>query len=146
LATTSSEILKKFEEAAKLHGFNAYGGQVLTNRLYIHGNIYFEFGDLRVETTSHHVIVEVETAGGISNLVKYWYYLEEKEIKKPIILLHIYCRSSKSDYGSHLILWDFIQNKMAKTVGDKVQATCYSYFTSADLSRALHDFEGHLKK
>lgn len=32
----------------------------------------FQFGDLRVETSAATIVVEVESGGGVDNLVKYW--------------------------------------------------------------------------
>lgn len=39
------------------------------------GNQRFQFGDLRIETPTTTILIEAESAGGVTNLVKYWPYL-----------------------------------------------------------------------
>ena len=36
----------------------------------------FQFGDLRIETSTATIVVEAESGGGVTNLAKYWPYLE----------------------------------------------------------------------
>ena len=137
--------LLAFENVAIRSGFTLIKGQGSNNRLLLGGNLYFQFGDLRVDTGTHHIVVEAESAGGVTNLAKYWYYLADrtlsKGIVKPIILLHLFRQVSASDYGSHLALWDFLWNEMRKTVGDRIQAARYTYRDLSDLEPAIRDFE-----
>ena len=134
-----------FENVARGFGFTVLKGQGSHNRLLLGGNLYFQFGDLRVTTGTHHVVVEAESAGGVTNLAKYWYYLADrtlsKGIVKPIILLHLFRQVSASDYGSHLALWDFLWNEMRKTIGDRIQAARYTYRDLSDLEPAIRHFE-----
>jgi hypothetical protein len=134
-----------FENVARKHGFTVFKGQGSDNRLLLGGNLYFQFGDLRVDTDTHHIVVEAESAGGVTNLAKYWYCLADrtlsKSIVKPITLLHLFRQVSASDYGSHLALWDFLLNEMRKTVGDQIQATRYPYRDLSDLEPAIRHFE-----
>lgn len=137
--------LKKFEEVARKYGYQVFKGQGRHNRLPLEGNTYFQFGDLRVDTKTHHVVIEVESAGGMTNLVKYWYCLEKQLIKKPVILLHVFQQSSKADYASHLSLWHFLWNKMKKALGGRMIATCYTYSALEDIVVAVNEFEKHLR-
>lgn len=140
--------IQRFETIARLYGFPVFRGQSANNRIPIGGNVYFQFGDLRVETSVHHVIVEVESAGGVTNLVKYWYCLTHdtlsKHVPKPVILLHIFRQGSASDYASHLALWDFLWHEMQKTIGDRIRAARYTYRDLSDLDPAIRDFENSL--
>jgi hypothetical protein len=47
------------------------------------------------------------------------YYIKNKnQIINPILLLHIYMKSSKNDYGSHITLWKFIESQMNENLKD----------------------------
>lgn len=144
------QALVKFESVAKKCGYIFFKGQSANNRITIDGNVYFQFGDLRVETPTHYIIIEVESAGGVSNLVKYWYCLENpnlsKHIQKPIILLHIFRQVSVMDYASHINLWDFLWNVMHKVVGNRMTAKRYTYRDISDLEPAIREFKGFLLK
>lgn len=138
-------VVKKFEEIARKHEFPVFKGQGKENRIPIEGNAYFQFGDLRVDTISHHVVVEVESAGGVNNLVKYWYPLETQLIKKPVVLLHVFRQTSEGDYASHLALWDFLLSQMKKAIGDRIEAIRYTYRNLTELEGAVTEFEKHLR-
>ena len=65
-----------------------------------------QFGDIRFETQSRTIVVEIESAGGISNLLKYWPYLlgkTQRKPKKPFIFVHLY----NTKYPTHSALWHF---------------------------------------
>lgn len=140
--------LSAFENTAESSGFVVFKGQGCNNRLPLGGNLYFQFGDLRVDTDTSHIVIEVESAGGITNLAKYWYYITDKDlsriIQKPIILMHLYRQVSHSDYGSHLALWDFVWEEMRKTIGDKIQAIRYTYRNISDLDPAIQYFKSSI--
>jgi hypothetical protein len=89
-------------------------GNALTNRFDpgfgLQGTQGFQYGDLRVETHDRLVVVEVESGGGLTNLVKYWPLSERTA--KPILLLHAFGQGSLNDYISHLRLWDFTWDRM----------------------------------
>ena len=89
------------------------------------GGGYFEFGDLRVELPGRHVIVEVESGGGITNLAKYWYLLHENLITKPVTLLHLFRQVSTKDYESHIALWRFLGVKMIEELGGRVEDSSF---------------------
>lgn len=143
-------ILEIFEEIACKHNYRAFKGQGRDNRIPLDGNTYFQFGDLRVNTETRYLVIEVESAGGITNLVKYWYCLEKNLIKKPVILFHLFQQSSKADYGSHLSLWEFLWEKMEIALGDRMKAHCYTYnifeVESEKLKKAAKEFENYLKQ
>lgn len=103
--------LLAYENQARKSGLRVVKGQGSDNRLQLGGNLNFQFGDLRVDTDTHHVVIETESAVGVTNLAKYWYYLADNnpssDIKKPIILIHLFRQVSTNDYGAHMALWDF---------------------------------------
>jgi len=140
--------LSQFENVAHRHGFPVFKGQGTKNRIHISGNTYYQFGDLRVETSTHHVVLEVESAGGVTNLVKYWYCLEDaalsKYFPKGLILFHVFHQNSLNDYGSHLALWEFLVNQMYASTGERIQAFRYTYRTPSDLDVAIQHFEKYL--
>ena len=135
----------EFENIAQKHGLRVFKKQGADNRIFLGGNLYFQFGDLRVNTPTHHVVIEAESAGGATNLVKYWYCLADetlcKQILKPIILLHLFRQSSESDYGAHLKLWDFLSHEMNKVLGSRIQTFRYVYREPLDLTEAFRKFE-----
>lgn len=45
------------------------------------GQQQFQFGDLRIETPTTTIVVEAESAGGVTNLAKYWPYVEGRPAK-----------------------------------------------------------------
>lgn len=138
--------LVKFKEVAYRYSPVVYDGQGADNRVAQPGRSYFQFGDLRVDTPQRHIVVEVESAGGATNLVKYWYCLEEGHIAKPMHLLHIFAQASENDYIRHLHLWDALSTKMSKALGNIFTAKRYTYRSSADLEVVVNEFERILKK
>lgn len=142
-ANLEREMLEEFIKIAKEHGYKPVLGQSGENRITLEGNLYFQFGDLRVETQNYHVVVEVESAGGVTNLVKYWYCLktQKQRICKRIVLLHIFATSSESDYGSHLLLWDYLYSKMTDEIGEHIQAKRFKVGWKNELCDALNYFE-----
>ena len=146
MSNLEREMLREFIKIAKKQGYEPISGQGINNRMVLEGNLYFQLGDLRVDTSSHHVIIEVETAGGVTNLVKYWYCLQRqnqiisKPISKPIVLLHIFKTSSPNDYGSHLLLWDYLWPRMANDLGDRMQARKFKVGWVNELPDALNYF------
>jgi hypothetical protein len=72
----------------------------------------FQFGDLRIETSKATIIVEVESAGGIGNLAKYWPLLADKRLPKTLVILHVFQLSSEGDYIAHRRLWEFLVERM----------------------------------
>jgi len=140
-ANIEQEMLREFIKIAKEHEYPLVLGQGSDNRIKLEGNLYFQFGDLRVDTPSSHVVIEVETAGGVTNLVKYWYCFKKRIITKPIVLLHIFKTSSKSDYGSHLLLWDYLWSSMNNDLGNQIVAKRFKVGTVNELGDALKYFK-----
>ncbi len=94
-----------------------YRGQVAGNRFDVPGwNLsllqQFQFGDLRLEAPGETIIVEVESAGGVTNLVKYWPFLASKAMEKPLLLLHLFHITSEGDYIAHRRLWNYLVERM----------------------------------
>ncbi len=84
----------------------------------------FQYGDLRVELTDRIVIIEVESGGGLTNLIKYWPYASQGD--RPIFLLHVFGQGSESDYIAHLRLWDFTWAKTEKVMQSESQTSYYA--------------------
>lgn len=140
------EVINKFKKIAEKYGLEVISGQGTSNRICSDGKIYFQFGDLRVETEDYTIVIEAESGGGVTNLVKYWYALKKcpKDIKKPLILFHIYHQSSSNDYASHLALWDFLWDIMSENI-EGMKAYRYTYTREEDLNEPLSHFEEYLK-
>ncbi len=138
--------LVRFKEVASLYSTIVYDKQGARNRIAQIGRSYFQFGDLRVEAPQRHIVVEVESAGGVTNLVKYWYCLEEGDIAKPMHLLHIFAQASENDYISHLHLWDSLSAKMSNALGTMFTAKRYTYRSSTELEVVVNEFEQILMK
>lgn len=71
----------------------------------------FQFGDLRYELPDKTIVIETESAGGLTNLVKYWPYLRRKP-DKFFALVHLFEIHSPNDYIAHQRLWAFIVDRM----------------------------------
>ena len=146
------EALKPFVKIAepygKKDGYDVTKGQGANNRipLYSTDKPYFQFGDLKVKHNNHCIIVEVESSGGLTNLVKYWHILHHHPEIKSIILMHIYHQNSSNDYESHLELWKFMWSQMKKTsLGNKIKASCHAYRNSKELESIADKFKEHLE-
>lgn len=141
------KIIEKFKEAVKNLGYKikVFTGQGKNNQIPICDKTYFQFGDLRVETNLCHVVIEVESAGGVTNLVKYWYCLKglnpQPDIieNKPLVLLHIFRQNSEGDYESHLSLWKFLWGKMKEPLNNKMVAAYYTYKNSEDINELVNN-------
>jgi len=142
-----------FENIARENHLIPLKGQGNDNKIFLGGKLNFQFGDLRVDTKKHHVVIEVESAGGVTNLVKYWYCLADKTLSKqilmPIILIHLFRQTSPNDYKSHLNLWNFMWGEMQKALVNRIQAFPFVYceLPSGELSgleKAIKEFKKSL--
>ncbi len=122
-----SPVIALFDAVALRLGLRSFSGQGGTNRLPIAGNVYFQFGDLRVDVPSGHVVVEVESGGGLTNLVKYWQCLDSGLIKRPVRLIHLFRQVSANDYLAHIKLWHFLENLMRQELGARFEAALFTY-------------------
>jgi hypothetical protein len=101
----------------ELPGVEVHEGFSAGNRIGIPGwelvsNQLFQFGDVRFEETSATVVVEFESAGGLTNLVKYWPLLAAGGLDKRFILAHVFRLESSNDYIVHRRLWEFTVERM----------------------------------
>lgn len=146
------EILEIFKNLVNKYNYNYFSGQKTENIIPIKGLVNYQFGDFRVETKKYHLILELESGGGVTNLTKYWYFLKDRQIikkgiiNKKIILFHIYRQVSANDYLSHLLLWDFLWEKMESEIQTKMIAKRYTYKILDDLKPVIKDFEYYLNK
>lgn len=102
----------------------------------------FQFGDLRIELEDRHVVVETESAGGTTNLDKYWPVVPE--IQKAVLLLHLFPGGSQNNLISHLKLWDFIYERIrADLACERFDAWRFVYSSGDNdsLAPALRQFE-----
>jgi hypothetical protein len=139
------EPFLKILDRYRIPGFTKQG---LNNRVIISKKMYFQFGDLRVDTDKRHIIIEVDH-GGVTNLVKYWQCIEQGLITKPVILLQIYRKDTEGDYASHIGLWSFLRAEMSAGLGDKFSAHLFTYHPEKihkNLATALMLFEDLLKR
>jgi hypothetical protein len=83
------------------------------------GSQQFQFGDLRLETSGATVVVEAESGGGVTNLAKYWPYLEARPPKR-FVLTHLFQVLSANDYVSHIRLWEYLVERMRNDLERRV--------------------------
>lgn len=112
------------KEVLTKNGLKIYTGQKRYNRVDLrncgNSHSYFEFGDLRLEFKSSRIIVEVDTAGGVTNLAKYYYMLNEPDQfnfndimpDKITYLLHVFVCKYDNDYLAHRRLWIYLSRKL----------------------------------
>jgi hypothetical protein len=102
------------------------------------GQQRFQYGDLRVDLPDRVVIVEVESGGGATNLVKYWPLASS--LDRPHLLLHGFGQGSRNDYVSHLHLWDFLWSKMREEIwsapNPRLFARRFQYTSGSDTELA----------
>ena len=124
-----AECLRSFEAIVTEVGLSIGGrGYGASNRFdpgfELIGQQRYQFGDLRVMLDDRIVVVEVESGGGLTNLVKYWPLAETTTL--PILLIHAFGQYSANDYLSHLRLWDFTWEKMRKQIWSKPAPTLFA--------------------
>ena len=67
----------------------------------------------RYEGSGVRVVIEVESAGGVGNLTKYWPLLAAGTLAdKRFVLAHVYRLGSANDYVTHRNLWEYLRSKM----------------------------------
>jgi hypothetical protein len=137
-----TEAISHFEAVARRLGCTAVKGQGVGNRLPV-GKVYCQFGDLRVDMPKTHVVVEVESAGGLTNLVKYWPCIASGLIGRPVYLLHVFRRASANDYGSHIERWGFLSERMKADLAGRFDCALFTYqeATVTALQAPLQHFE-----
>jgi hypothetical protein len=143
-----AEAIAPFEAVVRRHNLSSAKGQGTSNRLPVAGNAYFQFGDLRVDLPHAHVVLEVESAGGVTNLVKYWPCIAGGLIRRPVHLLHLFRRASRDDYRSHIELWGFLSARMKSELGERFACSLFTYASPLELELrpALQHFEELLTK
>ena len=144
-----AECLQAFEAVVSELGLPVGGrGYGAANRFdagfTLVGQQRYQFGDLRVVLEDRVVAVEVESGGGLTNLVKYWPLAEHTTL--PLLLIHAFGQGSANDYLSHLLLWDFTWAKMRDQIWRATPPTLFARrytFSHADpngLVQAASDF------
>jgi len=131
----------------QLPGVMRHTGYRPDNRLDVEGwqlapLQYIQFGDLRYEADRIRVVVEVESGGGVGNLVKYWPLLPARLSDKPFFLLHLFRLGSENDYVAHRRLWSFLCDRMK----DDLQTRCAweeSWYATMGTYRRTEDVATH---
>lgn len=118
------------------HGWDIHRGLAADNRVQPTGwglsvGQSLQFGDLRLEAPTVRVVVEVESAGGVGNLVKYWPLLATSLREKRFVLLHLFRLTSSGDYIAHQRLWEFTRDRMREDLEHR--GLVYGRDWSADL-------------
>jgi len=114
-----AELLKRLQASIADLGVASVRGQGAANKFGVNGwelssLQQFQYGDLRIELAATTLIVEAESAGGITNLVKYWPLLRSGTLAKRLVILHVYMLGSSADYIAHRKLWSFLVDRMAE--------------------------------
>lgn len=112
------DALADLPDVAYLSGMGAANRFVLADWALV-GSQNFQFGDLRIETTNATIVVEAESAGGVTNLAKYWPYLAARPTKR-FVLAHLFQVNSPNDYISHLRLWAYLVERMRDDLAARV--------------------------
>lgn len=150
--TNEHEVIERLAAVAReFPQVKVYQGQNAANRFDIPDwdlpvLQQFQFGDLRLETPSETIIVEVESAGGVTNLVKYWPFLASKAVEKPLILLHLFRAASEGDYIAHRRLWGYLVERMKEDLqtrhgvlyGQHWEAHLFTYRSLEELESFRH--------
>lgn len=104
---------------------------------------HIQFGDLRYETARLRAVVEVESGGGVSNLVKYWPLLGTQLTEKPFYLLHLYRLASENDYIAHRKLWEFLVARMREDLQARARTWGSDWYASIGTYRSTDDLHVH---
>jgi hypothetical protein len=141
--------LERLESHLDLGGIALGRGMGLANRFQIPSwelpvLQHFQFGDLRIEGEHATVVIELESAGGLTNLVKYWPLLAEGRHTKRFVLAHIFRITSDGDYAAHRRLWLYVVERMREdlqargvTWPDRWEAAIFTYRRPEDVDGAV---------
>ncbi len=146
-ADLATPALAPFVDLAETSGFPYFTGQGMENRLVFGENdiAWIEYGDLRVVAPGRVLIVEPESAGGLTNLVKFWKFIEDGTIDQPLTLFHLFRCDTEISYISHRLLWEHVLPKMQRELGDRFEALKFIYRDAvSDLRPAIEMFRARL--
>ncbi len=138
-----ARALLPFCNVLRKHGLRWHSGQGVGNCVNIAGRVGFQFGDLRFSLGGHHLVVEAETVGGVTNLAKYWYCLRKGLVDGKIFLFHVFWQDTPDSYRSHLLVWDLLRAEIRKEFPGRFQAWRYGYApdtVARDLAEAAARF------
>jgi hypothetical protein len=87
-----AELLTALQASIADLGVASVQGQGAANRFRVNGwelspAQQFQYGDLRIELAATTLVVEAESAGGVTNLVKYWPLLRSGTLAKRLVPL-----------------------------------------------------------
>lgn len=144
-----SEMLAPFQEVLDQLGISPTGFRGEKENRFdpgfgLTGNRRYQYGDLRVNQDDRIVIVEVESGGGLTNLLKYWPHIEH--FASPVLLLHVFGTGTPGNYASHIRLWEFTWQRIRSLIWSenppRLFARKYQYTTTdtTNWSKAVDDF------
>jgi predicted RNase H-like nuclease len=90
-------------------------------------------GDLRLEVERCRVVVEVEAAGGGTNLARYWPLLRDGLDDKRFVLVHLLHAATPGDYASHRRTWRFLADRIAEDMADRGRGRGSAFGWDAEL-------------
>lgn len=117
--TIESRLLAPFISELQQRGEEFGTGRKKLNQVSLGGQVFFQLADLWVPRAR--LAIEVESAGGVTNLGKFWYLLEEGLIKPPLTILHVYSQVSENDWEAHFRIWDLLAREMRNAFGASVR-------------------------
>jgi predicted RNase H-like nuclease len=134
----SAAVARLLDELGTLPGVAVSRGAGADNRIDVPGWDLPpvgrpQFGDLRLEGPHCRVVVEVETAGGVTNLAKYWPLLRDGLDDKRFVLVHLFHAATPGDYASHHRTWRFLADRMAEDLEARGRGSGATYGWDAEL-------------
>ena len=118
--TTEQRLLAPFIAELTRRAEPYSTGRKRDNQISLGGQVFFQRSDLWVPRAR--IAVEVESAGGVTNLGKFWYLLEQGMIESPLTVLHVFSQVSDNDWEAHFRIWDVLAREMRRAFGDKFVA------------------------
>lgn len=111
----------------------------------------FQFGDLRIETPRATIVVEAESGGGLTNLVKYWPLLQARHPKR-FVLVHVFQIGTPADYIAHRRLWEYVAARMREDLSARCgvswpndwEATLHTYSKDSGIEPIVERIKGLL--
>ena len=137
-APETAAVARLLDELGDLAGVSVAGGAGADNRIDVPGwglpSVHrLQFGDLRLEGDRCRVVVEVESAGGVTNLAKYWPLLRDGLDDKRFVLVHLFHAATPGDYASHHRTWRFLADRIAEDMAERGRGSGTDYGWDAEL-------------
>jgi predicted RNase H-like nuclease len=133
----AAAVARLLEVLGPLPGVTVVRGAGDDNRLDVPGEgpapARLQFGDLRLEGPRCRIVVEVEAAGGVTNLAKYWPLLRDGLDDKRFVLVHLFHATTPGDYALHRRTWRFLADRIREDMEDRGRGGGTAYGWDAEL-------------